>query len=49
MQTYIEYLPREISIEAIEKSLDEGSNYEKFVKAVKLYVKKNKKSFKKHI
>lgn len=45
MKKYIEQLPSEITIEEIENSIDRGSNYIKFIEAVKLYKEKNKKRF----
>ncbi len=45
MKEYIKKLPLEISIEEIEKSIEGKSNYDKFIKAVKLYAEKNKKRF----
>lgn len=39
---YIEQLPEEITIEEIEKSIEADSNYNRFVKAIKIYIEKNR-------
>lgn len=44
---YIKQLPREITIEEIEKSLNQDSNYNRFIKAVKIYIKKNRERYQK--
>lgn len=44
---YIKQLPRELTIEEIEKSLEQDSNYNKFIKAIKIYVEKNRDRYQK--
>ena len=44
---YIKYLPREITVEEIEKSLKHDSNYNNFIKAIKIYIEKNRDRYKK--
>lgn len=44
---YMKYLPREITVEEIEKSLKHDSNYNNFIKAIKIYIEKNRDRYKK--
>lgn len=44
---YIEQLPEEITIEEIEKSIEADSNYNRFVKAIKIYIEKNRERYQK--